>query len=191
MSLHFYLLKMGESKLSILVMDIILLVVLLGLTKMIFNTTRVLFLFELLVLGAIFLFTFIALIAVYNDNRWGWKIFSYVFGVILADIMLIYYLRGKPDYFFYTTALALFGFLIALIKSTKKEKVLEAEPVTKEYKPAKFVASKTGKSYHAPKCEWAKKIKKSNHVWFDSEAEAKDDGYKPHSCLDEKVYKNF
>ena len=34
------------------------------------------------------------------------------------------------------------------------------------YSPGKFVASKTGASYHAPKCEWAEKIKKNNRVWL-------------------------
>jgi|TARA_B100002003_G_C14142631_1_gene549374 hypothetical protein len=55
--------------------------------------------------------------------------------------------------------------------------------VQKEFKPGKFVASKTGSVYHAPKCDWAKKISKKNQVWFNTKDQAKKKGYKQHSCL--------
>lgn len=54
-----------------------------------------------------------------------------------------------------------------------------------EHVPGKFVASSTGKVYHAPKCDWAKKIKDKNKVWLDSEKEAEKQGYEKHSCLEE------
>ena len=45
------------------------------------------------------------------------------------------------------------------------------------------MASKSGTKYHAPKCDWAKKIKKSNAVWFISKEEAKKAGYKKDDCV--------
>jgi hypothetical protein len=55
--------------------------------------------------------------------------------------------------------------------------------VKKTYNPGKFVASKEGKVYHALKCDWAKKIKKKNQVWFKNKKQASNKGYKQHSCL--------
>ena len=63
----------------------------------------------------------------------------------------------------------------------KKEEEKE-EPVYTNFEPGKYVASKTGNSYHIPKCDWAKKIKKGNQVWFNDEKEAKKK-FKAHSCI--------
>jgi len=43
----------------------------------------------------------------------------------------------------------------------------------------KYVASKNGSSYHFPWCSGAKRIKKSNEVWFATADEAKRAGYTP------------
>jgi len=74
------------------------------------------------------------------------------------------------------------GFFISFF-SIKKEKVEVVEEVEKEFSPGKYIASKTGTKYHAPKCDWAKKIKKANAVWFDSKDEAKKAGYKKDDCV--------
>jgi len=55
--------------------------------------------------------------------------------------------------------------------------------VTETFTPGKFIASKTGTVYHAPKCDWAKKISKKNQVWLKDKKEARKKGYKQHSCL--------
>ncbi len=55
--------------------------------------------------------------------------------------------------------------------------------IKKSYTPGKFVASATSNKYHSPKCDWAKRIKKENRVWFKTEAEARRKGYSKHSCL--------
>ena len=55
----------------------------------------------------------------------------------------------------------------------------EGEQVKKTSKPGKYIASKTGTKFHAPKSEWGKKIKKRNAVWFDSKEEAMKSGYNP------------
>lgn len=43
----------------------------------------------------------------------------------------------------------------------------------------KFVGSINSDKYHYPSCEWAKKIKPENQIWFSSPEEAKEAGYKP------------
>jgi hypothetical protein len=55
--------------------------------------------------------------------------------------------------------------------------------VVTEYYPGKYLASKTGKKYHSPKCDFAKKIPKRNHVWFNDKTDAKKKGYGPCKCI--------
>lgn len=43
----------------------------------------------------------------------------------------------------------------------------------------KYVASKSGTSYHLPWCPSATKIKEENKIWFNSKEEAEKLGYKP------------
>lgn len=66
----------------------------------------------------------------------------------------------------------------APVKAAKEEK-----SVSKSFVPGKFVASKSGSVYHAPKCEWAKKIAKKNRVWYNDKNQAKKNGLKQHSCI--------
>jgi|GEM_PF-1660764 len=99
------------------------------------------------------------------------------------------------------------GFIISIVNIQKKEDeeielskdiekappidVEEAQEVMKsgggaiitEYYPGKYLASKTGKKYHSPKCDFAKKIPKRNHVWFSDKAEARKKGYAPCKCI--------
>lgn len=42
-----------------------------------------------------------------------------------------------------------------------------------------FVGSKNSNKYHLPDCQWAKRIKKENQIWFNSVEEAKSKGYSP------------
>ena len=64
-----------------------------------------------------------------------------------------------------------------------KTKIKTKKTVKTELKPGKFIASKSGSVYHAPKCDWAKKIAKKNQVWFNTKDQANKKGYKQHSCL--------
>lgn len=43
----------------------------------------------------------------------------------------------------------------------------------------KYVASKSGTSYHYPWCQGALKIKEGNKIWFQTKEEAEKAGYKP------------
>lgn len=42
-----------------------------------------------------------------------------------------------------------------------------------------YVGSLQSNKYHYPSCEWAKKIKTNNEIWFADTAEAKAKGYVP------------
>lgn len=55
-----------------------------------------------------------------------------------------------------------------------------------EQKQGIFVGSKNSNKYHLPSCQWAKKIKKQNEIWFQSTIEAEKAGYLPHSCVSHK-----
>lgn len=70
-------------------------------------------------------------------------------------------------------------------KKAVKKKTSAKKPAKKtKYSPGKYVASKRSNIYHAPKCEWAKKIHRSRRVWFKSKEEAWEKGYKKHSCVE-------
>jgi hypothetical protein len=43
----------------------------------------------------------------------------------------------------------------------------------------KYVGSINSNKYHYPDCEWAQKILPENEIWFDTEAEAEEAGYRP------------
>lgn len=180
---------MGEFKFSFFVMSIFLGIVSLGLVNMVFNLNKLFLGLEFIFLLVVLSFTFISMIAVYNGVKWGWVFLSYILGFVLIDILFIYYMRGRPEFFFITTIFALIGFLISIVKAQKNEEVEdidspEEEEVSKEFKPGKYVASKRASRYHAPKCDWAKRIKKSNQVWFEDKAEAKKKKYKAHDCIE-------
>lgn len=55
--------------------------------------------------------------------------------------------------------------------------------VNLQNKTRAFVASKNSKVYHSPDCQYAKRIKDKNKIWFKSAKEAEEMGYKPHSCV--------
>jgi hypothetical protein len=54
--------------------------------------------------------------------------------------------------------------------------------VTKNAPKKKFVAAKTGRTYHVESCPFAKNIKPSNKVTFASAETMKNNGYKPCDC---------
>ncbi|MBI4983645.1 hypothetical protein HZC32_03300 [Candidatus Woesearchaeota archaeon] len=99
--------------------------------------------------------------------------------------------------------LALVGFLISLpgreavlaaVSGEPHSMVFDSPPVGKEvaaeekkpevkFTPGKYVASKSSNTYHEPKCDWAKKIYPARRIWFNTSGEAKEKGYKAHSCV--------
>jgi len=51
-------------------------------------------------------------------------------------------------------------------------------------KTGMFVASKNSKIYHSPDCQYAKRIKEENKIFFKSAEEAREKGFSPHSCVE-------
>ena len=68
----------------------------------------------------------------------------------------------------------------AQIKGTQSE---ISNDINLQNKTGMFVASKNSKVYHSSDCQYAKRIKDENKIWFKSAKEAEEMGYKPHSCV--------
>ena len=180
---------MGGLKFTIFVMYVILLITFLGLINMIFDLHRFAFYIEFLILLALFLVAIVSAMGISTNLRWAWIFLKIFFIVVFLDMLFIYVISSAeiPPYFLLLLVVAVVGFFISFfnIRKPKVEKVAEEEKkeVKTTFKPGKYIASKTGAKFHAPKCDWAKRVKKKNAVWFNSKEEAKKAGYKADSCV--------
>lgn len=184
---------MGDNKNAglFLVYDLLLLISFIGLIILAFNFTRLLLVGELALIFLLLFLSFIAVIAVYAGAKWSHGLLFFVFAVILIDLLFMYFkFKAISAIYFVTLLVSVIGFIMSIASIRKEEEFEEFEPTPVEaeepvvtHTPGKFIASKTASNYHAPKCDWAKRIKKQNQVWFNTEKEAKKEGYKPHSCL--------
>jgi methylphosphotriester-DNA--protein-cysteine methyltransferase len=59
----------------------------------------------------------------------------------------------------------------------------ESENTIPQNKTGMFVASKNSKIYHSPDCQYVKRIKDENKIFFKSAEDARKKGYTPHSCV--------
>ena len=194
------------AKFTTFVMDAVLLITFLGLISMIFNLHRFAFYGEFLILLVLLLAGVVSAIGVNNNFRWAWILLALFFAFVFINMLFIYVITTvEIPYFLILLVVAVVGFFISLF-SIEKEKTendsgkikkgeikvekVEAEKVyaakkevKKTFKPGKYIASKTGTKFHAPKCDWAKKIKKDNAVWFNYKEDAQKAGYKEDSCI--------
>lgn len=181
----------GNTKKPFLFTVIVMFILFLSMISAIFDLEGGFFKFEAFL---IILFLIIAIILTYGVGkckRWAWPGLLLFFSINWINELVIYArTTGSIKQFSLPLMITGLGFLVALIKAKPREEEFEierygdeSEEAKTEYTPGKFVASQTGTTYHAPKCDWAKKIKKRNRVWFDSEKEAEKKGYKKHSCL--------
>jgi len=194
---------MGENKQgTFLVLAVILFLLNIGLIKQVFLFKSELFLFELL-------FTvFLGLMALDSMNEFSKKNFScfsvlsVYFGLNLINQVCLA-VFSELSLNISMILVAGIGFIISIANITRNsgintetfsgaaQKPIAAMPeakksessVVKEYSPGKYLASKTGKKYHSPKCDFAKKIPKKNRVWFNSIEDAKKKGYGPCKCI--------
>jgi len=176
---------MGGNKFTVFVMHIALLVTFLGLISMVFDLHRLAFILEFFILLGLLLVGIIAAIGISHKMRWAWILLTLFFGFVFLDMLFIRAIATKDvAYFLHLLVVAVAGFFISLF-SIEKEKVEAAkeEEVKKTFTPGKYIASKTGTKFHSPKCDWGKKVKKSNAVWFDTKEEAKKAGYKADDCI--------
>ena len=197
---------MCGSKFTTFVMYIILLITFLGLINMIFNLHGFAFYGEGLILLGLLFAAILSAVGINTNSRWAWILLKIFFIFVFLDIIFINAISTvEVPYFLLLLVVVVVGFFICFfnIMKPKAEEVAEEvkkgeikvekviaekadaakKPVKKTYSPGKFIASKTGVKFHAPKCDWAKKIKKKNAVWFNSKEEAKKAGYKDDSCV--------
>ncbi len=183
---------MGGFKFTTFVMYVILLITFLSLINMIFGLHRFAFYGEFLILLVLFLVAMISVMGISSNFRWAWILLKIFFILVFVDMIFIYTITNSQiQNFFILLVTVVVGFFISLfnIKKPKIEEPVEGKKtsekkVEKTFKPGKYIASKTGVKYHAPKCDWAKRIKKANAVWFDSKEEAKKAGYKKDDCVE-------
>jgi predicted membrane protein len=180
-----------HAKFTTFVIYIVLLITFLGLINMIFNLHRFAFILEFLILFGLSFVALISAIGINNNFRWAWILLTLFFAFVFLDMVFIYVITTtKILYFMHLIVIAIAGFFISLFSIEKEEveavgeEKEETKAVEKSFKPGKFIASKTGAKYHAPKCDWAKRVKKKNAVWFDSKEEAKKAGYKKDDCVE-------
>lgn len=150
---------------------------------------------EFLLLLFLLFFAFVSLAGKLIDEEGNWPNggLLLVYSLVLVNFLFIYWIDGGLAVG--TIGVAIIGFLLALFSFKKgcqccetddfKETKVE-EPkaeVTTSFEPGKYVASKTGKKFHAPKCDWAKKIHKKRQVWFNTKEEAESKGLKACDCI--------
>jgi len=182
---------MGKGKL--LVYSFLLLVLLLGEVKILASLGGKTLILELC--GFIILLV-LMLAGFFNYSRKAdEKPFFFLFAAFLFNLILLWYYFSSL--YIALLLVSLLGFLISFPKrkvgkrvgseGSKKEDdklgIREAAEVNVTYDPGKYVASKNSDYYHAPKCDWAKKIKKERQVWFNNLEETKKKGYRAHECV--------
>ena len=182
-----------KSKGMFLTLLIIVFILFLNLISIIFNLSSTLFKFEFILLV---IFLVWGLISVFSREGY-WKSLLLFFGLNLINLIGLYWKVLSVSKILLPLTMCVLGFLIAMIKTGSEEdedfyeesieedneSKVDKSKVKKTFEPGKYVASKTGKKYHAPKCDWAKKINKKNRVWFDNKEEAEDQGYEACNCV--------
>ncbi|MEE9525573.1 MAG: hypothetical protein V3V78_03130 [Candidatus Woesearchaeota archaeon] len=185
---------MGENKGSFIITSLVMFVLFLSWIGIVFNLGGRFYKVEVVLL---ILFLLASIRLTFGSNQWRGLIKFY--SLVWINLLAIYFLRFQLKEVVLPFAVSFIGWLVALVKVDNKdietnwgEGSLDNEslnkeslnkPIKKEFSPGKYVASKTGKKYHAPKCDWAKKIKESNQVWFDSKEEAKKEKLSPCNCV--------
>jgi hypothetical protein len=161
---------------------IALLITSLGLISMIFDLHRYAFYGEMIILFILFVVAILFSLTINSNMRWGWILSTVFFAIAFIDMLFVYVIRvSEIEFFMPLIVAALAGFFISLFSIGKP--AVQAAEVKKTFKPGKYIASKAGTRFHTPKCDWAKKVKKKNELWFDSKEEAEKAGYKADSCL--------
>lgn len=163
------------------------------------------FIAEFFLICFFIIISLIIIAGVYMNQSWAWKLSSLFFIVFIINIYFMYFNATHGVLIANGAALlAALGFLISVASIGKEEDFIpepveekEPEPIpsntkiepygkktsTTSFEPGKFIASKTGSVYHTAKCDWAKKVKKKNQVWFKNKQEAGKKGYKKHNCV--------
>jgi len=198
---------MGKLSVSFFAMNIILLFAAISFVFVVFGLHRFAFVFELAVLLITIFFFAFAMFAVYSNKKWGWTLLGTILILLLLNTIFIYMLTGAFDTPHMTILLfSAAGLVIALInlkidaeseiQIEENEKTRDYYPyidkmepeehkahIEKTFSPGKFIASRNANKFHAAKCDWAKRISKSNQLWFNSRGEAEAKGFQADTCV--------
>ena len=189
----------GRSRGMFVIMLLIMFVLFLSLIHIVFDLTGGCFIFEFLLLLLFLSAGIIFTAGIYSSGKWVWPGLLVFFGANLINLIFLFWKNtGFSDIILPLTA-GVIGFLTAMIKKGSNEdeeeytggaaEAEEKKPAEKEevirtnFSPGKYIASETGKKYHIPKCDWAKKINKKRIIWLDDKEEAKKKGYMPCKCV--------
>ena len=206
-----YLFLMDKPSINFFMINFILLFSIISFTLIVFELHRFAFVFELmLLLVFISLFAF-AMFIIYHNKKWGWTLLGVTLILLLVNTFFIFLLSRRFETAHLTTVLfSLAGLAITFVNlrgTTKEPEILveesdkakeyypyidKMEPELKEvhesgiektFTPGKFIASKNANKFHTAKCDWAKRISKENQLWFNSEEEAKAQGFEADKCV--------
>lgn len=189
---------MKGGRLLFLVMNVILLIVFLEMIGSVFSLSGDIFVFELIILLFIMLMAYDCMRNMSRGNKTGVGVLSIFFAIALVNEICMN-IFAKTGLSLLLIVVAALGFIISVLNSSEEKEeyadvdvveqpVVESIPEktaekVEEYYPGKFLASKTGKKYHVPKCDFAKKIPNKRQVWFNEKKEAAKKGYKPCKCI--------
>ena len=198
---------MAKLDISFLAMNFTLLFATISFIFVVFDLHRFVFVFELMLL-LIFIFIFIfAMFAIYHDEKWGWTILAGALILLPLNLFFIFLLTKVFETAYLTASFfSGIGIVLALLNLRtareyaagegayskakdyypyidKMEPVKAEEPISKTFTPGKYIASKKATMYHVAKCDWAKRIRKENRLWFNSEEEAKAQGFVADVCV--------
>jgi len=183
------------NKCLLAVIDVLLILMFWGLIKKVAYLGGKAFALEWIAIIVLLILTVFGLVSAYSGRKTGWALLLLVFTLTLLNFLLMKFGIQEMKFWSLTFIVTLIGFLITLVKNPEACKECEVEPepvvegynngkdkVYKNFEPGKYVASKTGKKFHVPKCEWAKKINPKKMVWFDDKKQAKSKGYGDCNC---------
>ena len=191
---------MTSSRGKLVVYGILFLALLMGFVRFLLLLSERAFSYELA--GVIVLSLLMLAGCAGYGQRWGERILFFFFILSMGNLIAIWYFFGSL--YVVLLLLAAFGFLLSVPRAPKpsyptstvpdapkkeeKAETTKTPPPEKEtavkHTPGKYVASTRGTVYHAPKCEWAKKISRTGRVWFASKDEAVEKGFKAHDCVE-------
>jgi hypothetical protein len=190
---------------KLLLYGLFFVVLFIGLIRIFGGSTGIFFYLELLGLLVLLLTMLIGFLG-YGET-WSDMIFLIVFLAYIANLLLVWGFRSSHGALLSISIVAFLvtlSFVLSGRGSSEEEdfvpeephsmvfdapqvEVVDIEPAkesTTRHSPGRLIASKTSNVYHAPKCEWAKRISKAKRVWFEDKAEAWEKGYKAHSCME-------
>jgi len=196
---------MEKPDISFLAMNFILLFAAVSFILVVFDLHRLAFVLELmLLLMFLFIFAF-AMLAVYHGRKWGWTMLAAALVLLLLNLFFVFLLTGIFETAHLTALFfSLIGLTVALLSLRasgnygatgyekakdyyshidKMEPVNKEESISKTFIPGKYIASKKSNKYHVAKCDWAGKISAENQLWFNSEEDAKANGFEADACI--------